>query len=101
MSLPGRRIALKLYHAAFEGWSNRRDFSPGPPWPCDMRAARNPASLRKEVTPPTPEHCDVCGGPTYERDCKLIFRRGGDTRGCGEPWIARRRRTPGRSSTDR
>src|SRR2546428_13501026 len=95
MSLPGVRIGLRLYHAAFGRWTNRRDFSPGPLWPCNMPAARNPASLPTEVTPPTPDHCDVCGGPPDERDCKTICRRGGGTPGCGDPRNTGARRVPG------
>src|SRR5256712_8456716 len=101
MSLPGVRIGLRLYHAAFGRWTNRRDFSPGPLWPCDMPAARNPASLPTEVTPPTPDHCDVCGGPPYQRNCKLICRRGGDTRGFSDPRITRLLRMPGKLFNDR
>src|SRR3989475_10945906 len=99
MSLPGVRIGLRLYHAAFGRWTNRRDFSPGPLWPCDMPAARNPASLPTEVTPPTPDHCDVCGGATYERNSELISPLEGVARGSAQPWITGPRRVPGRFVT--
>ena len=29
--------------------------------------------------------CDVCDGPAYERHCKIICRRCGYTRDCGDP----------------
>ncbi|MEK6986488.1 MAG: hypothetical protein AABX97_00150 [Candidatus Thermoplasmatota archaeon] len=29
--------------------------------------------------------CDVCGGPTYERNCKTVCRRCGFTRDCSDP----------------
>ncbi|HKZ98894.1 MAG TPA: hypothetical protein VI915_01335 [Thermoplasmata archaeon] len=32
-----------------------------------------------------PEPCDVCGGPTFEVRCKVICRRCGFTRDCGDP----------------
>jgi hypothetical protein len=31
------------------------------------------------------ESCDVCSGPTYERNCKVICRRCGYTRDCSDP----------------
>src|SRR2546425_11876260 len=100
MSLPGVRIGLRLYHAAFGRWTNRRDFSPGPLWPCEMPAARNPASLPTEVTPPTPNHCDVCGGAPYGGDLKLVCRPGGGNRGCSDPRSPGLRRDAGSSATD-
>lgn len=39
-------------------------------------------SLRE---PGGPEPCDVCGGPTFEVRCKVICRRCGFTRDCGDP----------------
>lgn len=34
---------------------------------------------------PEAEPCDVCGGPTFELHCKVICRRCGYTRDCGDP----------------
>ena len=40
--------------------------------------------------PPQPpslqgEPCDVCGAPTFELHCKVICKRCGYTRDCGDP----------------
>ena len=50
-----------------------------------MAAGSNPAKPLKIVTPATVDPCDVCGGPTYERNCKVICPRCGYTRDCGDP----------------
>ncbi|HYM39342.1 MAG TPA: hypothetical protein VEY12_04235 [Thermoplasmata archaeon] len=34
---------------------------------------------------PTLAPCDVCGGPTYELQCKIICHRCGYTRDCSDP----------------
>ncbi len=49
------------------------------------------AAARKHASMPTPEAamgadaCDVCGGPTDERNCKVICGRCGYTRDCSDP----------------
>lgn len=46
--------------------------------------------MRGEVSvetrsPNEPPECDVCGGPTVERHCKVICQRCGYTRDCSDP----------------
>jgi len=42
----------------------------------------------RTVAPPKLEEpvvCDVCGGPAFELHCKIVCRRCGYTRDCGDP----------------
>jgi len=43
------------------------------------------AAVQGVVTASPGEPCDVCGGPTFELHCKVICRRCGYTRDCGDP----------------
>jgi len=49
-----------------------------------MKAAPNATKPREDAAS-TDNPCDVCGGPTYERNCKVICRRCGYTRDCSDP----------------
>ena len=53
--------------------------------PSYMRAAPSAAKPLKAATPTAVDPCDVCGGPTYERNCKVICHRCGYTRDCSDP----------------
>jgi len=55
-----------------------------------MRAAPSAAKPLKAATPTAVDPCDVCGGPTYERNCKVICHRCGYTRDCSDPWVTPR-----------
>jgi len=59
-------------------------FRPGLRWPTGMKAAPNATKPREDAAS-TDNPCDVCGGPTYERNCKVICRRCGYTRDCSDP----------------
>ena len=40
------------------------------------------------ASPPAPSPttpCDICGGPTHERHCKIICLNCGFTRDCSDP----------------
>jgi len=50
-----------------------------------MAAARKQASMPTQETAAGADACDVCGGPTYERNCKVICTRCGYTRDCSDP----------------
>jgi len=50
-----------------------------------MRAAPSAAKPLKAATPTAVDPCDVCGGPTYERNFKVICHRCGYTRDCSDP----------------
>ncbi|HEX9341660.1 MAG TPA: hypothetical protein VF992_10910 [Thermoplasmata archaeon] len=50
-----------------------------------MPAAPNPSAMREMGEAPAADPCDVCGGPTFERHCKVICRRCGYTRDCSDP----------------
>ncbi|MEK6852027.1 MAG: hypothetical protein AABY30_05770 [Candidatus Thermoplasmatota archaeon] len=42
----------------------------------------------RTVAPPMEESrltCDICGAPAFELHCKVICRRCGYTRDCGDP----------------
>jgi len=45
-------------------------------------AARDPMTTTGSAIE---DPCDVCGGPTFERQCKVICRRCGYTRDCSDP----------------
>ena len=54
-------------------------------WTPEMPAAPNPSAMREMGEAPAADPCDVCGGPTFERHCKVICRRCGYTRDCSDP----------------
>ena len=60
-------------------------FRPGLRWPIGMKAAPNATKALKAATLATVDPCDVCAGPTYEQNCKVICRRCGYTRDCSDP----------------
>jgi len=53
--------------------------------PFGMTAAPSATKSLKAATPAAPDPCDVCGGPTTERNCKVICHRCGYTRDCSDP----------------
>jgi len=50
-----------------------------------MTTAPSTTKPVKAATPAAIDPCDVCGGPTYERNCKVICHRCGYTRDCSDP----------------
>jgi uncharacterized membrane protein len=50
-----------------------------------MAASADPAKPSKAEVEVPVESCDVCGCPTYERNCKVICVRCGYTRDCSDP----------------
>ena len=60
---------------------------PRQPYPRSLprRCAMAIAAVDGATTPERAEPCDVCGGPTFELHCKVICRRCGYTRDCGDP----------------
>jgi len=50
-----------------------------------MAAARKHAAMPAVETAAGADACDVCGGPTVERNCKVICGRCGYTRDCSDP----------------
>ena len=53
--------------------------------PIGMTAAPNATNPLPIAGPTTGEACDVCGGPTFDRNCKVICLRCGYTRDCSDP----------------
>ncbi len=62
----------------------RESFRLGPRLARPM-AARKHASMPAQETAAGADACDVCGGPTYDRNCKVICTRCGYTRDCSDP----------------
>ncbi len=50
-----------------------------------MTAAPSATKSLKAATPAAGDPCDVCGGPTAERNCKVICLRCGYSRDCSDP----------------
>ncbi|HYY47820.1 MAG TPA: hypothetical protein VFA17_03960 [Thermoplasmata archaeon] len=50
-----------------------------------MATGSGPAKPLRAEPETAADTCDVCGGPTIERNCKVICRRCGYTRDCGDP----------------